>query len=58
MMLRQPDIVEAVVFAPRDLIKDSPVEPVGGLVSSLRIAEIVPQAEAYLLVTHVLSLLT
>jgi hypothetical protein len=48
VVLRHPYIVEAVVLAPRDLIEDFAVEPVGGLAPLGRIAEVVPQTKTYL----------
>src|SRR6516225_7021840 len=58
-MLGQPDIIETVVFAPRDLLEDFAVQAVGGLAPLHRVAEVIPKAEAYLssLLTH-LGLLT
>src|SRR5215831_12207619 len=48
VVLRHPYVVEAVVLAPRNLIENFTVEPVGGLAPLGRIAEVVPQTKAYL----------
>ena len=47
VVLGQPDIIKAVVLAPRDLIEDFAVEPVGGLAPLWRISEVVPKTKAY-----------
>jgi hypothetical protein len=47
VVLRQPDIIKPVVLAPRDLIEDFAVEPVGGLMPLWRIAEVIPQTKPY-----------
>jgi len=46
VVLGQPDIIETVVFAPRDLIEDFAVEPVGWLAPLYWVAEVIPKAEA------------
>ena len=46
VVLGQPDIIEPVVFAPRDLIEDFAVQPVGGLAPLCRVAEVIPKTEA------------
>jgi hypothetical protein len=45
VVLREPNVIESVVLAPRDLIKNFSVEPVGGL-PPLRISEVIPETEA------------
>jgi hypothetical protein len=52
VVLRQPDIIEPVVFAPRDLIEDFAVEPVGWLAPLRRVAEVIPKTKAYLSSVH------
>jgi hypothetical protein len=42
VMLGQPDVIEAAVLAPDDLVEDFVVKPVGGLMPPLRIPEVVP----------------
>ena len=42
VVLRQPDVVKPVVLAPRDLIDDFAVEPVGGLPPLWWISEVIP----------------
>jgi hypothetical protein len=53
-----PDIIEAVVFSPCDLVEDFAVKPVGGLAPLRWVAEVVPKTKAYLsaVVTHDLPL--
>jgi hypothetical protein len=46
VMLGQPNVIEAVVLAPGDLVENLAVEPVGGLTPLLRVSEIIPKAEA------------
>jgi hypothetical protein len=46
VVLRQPDIIKPVVFAPRDLIEDFAVEPVGWLPPLRRVAEVIPKTKA------------
>src|SRR6266851_3074496 len=46
VVLGQPDIIETVVFPPRDLIEDFAVEPIGWLAPLYWVAEVVPKAEA------------
>jgi hypothetical protein len=54
-MLRQPNVIKAVVFTPGDLIEDFTVKPVGGLMSLLRVAEIIPKAKADFSVAHLFA---
>jgi len=54
-MLRQPNVIKAVVFAPGDLVEDFTVKPVGGLMPLLRIAEIIPKAKADFSVAHLFA---
>jgi hypothetical protein len=58
VVLGQPDIIEPVVFAPRDLIEDLAVEPVGWLAPLRRVAEVIPKTKANFsaVVTHDLPL--
>ena len=55
VVLRQPHIVKPVILAPRDLIEDFAVEPVGGLTPLCWISEVVPKTKAELstAVSHV-----
>jgi hypothetical protein len=46
VVLGQPDIIETVVLAPRDLIEDFAVETIGWLAPLCWVAEIIPKAEA------------
>src|SRR5580704_2953940 len=48
VVLGQPDIIETVVFAPRDLVEDFAVQAVGGLTPLCWVAEVIPKAEPYL----------
>jgi hypothetical protein len=48
VVLGQPDIIETVVFAPRDLLEDFAVQAVGGPTPLCWVAEVIPKAEAYL----------
>ncbi len=47
VVLRQPHIVKPVILAPRDLVEDFAIEPIGGLPPLLWISEVIPKAEAY-----------
>jgi len=45
VMFAQPDIIEAVVLTPRDLVEDFAIEAIERLPPLLRIAEVVPQTK-------------
>src|SRR5271169_7161726 len=55
VVLRQPDIIKPVVLAPRDLIEDFAVEPVGGLVPQCWISEVIPKTKAYFSTVVIMS---
>src|SRR6266851_4942143 len=57
MVLRQPNVVKPMAFAPRDLIEGFRVESVRGLVPLRWVSEIVPKTKAYfpIILTHRLT---
>jgi len=55
VVLRQPNIIKAVVVGPSDLIEYFGVEPIGGLMPLRGIAEIVPKTKAYFLFALILE---